>query len=164
VLLVDCDTARAGVSHLFGVESELGLSDVLMREDLSLGDVLIDTDIDDLTILPAGSKTPHINERMASQKMVRLMKELSSQYDNRIIILDSPPLLATTEASVLARLVGQIVFVVAAGQTRQSDLMTALEQVDLAKVAGLVLNKSTDLVETAYYGSYYGFDRKRLES
>jgi Mrp family chromosome partitioning ATPase len=101
---------------------------------------------------------------MASQKMGRLMKELSTRYDNRIIIMDSPPLLATTEASVLARLVGQIVFVVAAGQTRQSDLMTALEQVDLAKVAGLVLNKSTDLVETAYYGSYYGFDRKRLES
>ncbi|MBM4200371.1 MAG: protein tyrosine kinase [Gammaproteobacteria bacterium] len=156
VLLVDADAARAGTSHVFGVESELGLSDLLMRSDLDVSDVLINTDIDDLAILPAGSRTAGLNEQLASKKMNRLMKELCTRYEDRIIVLDSPPLLATTEASVLARLAGQIVVVAASGQTTNSDLISALEQLDLSKVAGIVLNKSEDQVETAYYGSYYG--------
>ncbi|MCU0735218.1 MAG: XrtA-associated tyrosine autokinase [Methylotetracoccus sp.] len=162
VLLVDCDTIRSGVSRLFGVESELGLSDLLMRPDLTLDDVIHETDIDELTLLPAGSRIPHINEQMASRKMQRLMMDLAQQNADRIIIFDSPPLLATTESSVLARLVGQIVLVVAAGQTKQDDLQAALDQVDPSKVAGVVLNKSSERTETAYYENYYRFEQKYL--
>lgn len=162
VLLVDCDTVRSRLSRLLGVESLPGLSDLLVRPNLSLGDVLRKTNIDDLTILPAGSRIPHINEQMASQKMLRLIEDLATRYEDRIIILDSPPLLATTETSVLARLVGQIVLVVASGQTKQRDLQAAIELVDPSKIAGLVLNKSEERPETSYYENYFEFDQKYL--
>jgi len=155
VLLVDCDTVKFGVTGLFGVEGKLGLADLLVRTNLDLTDVLLETNIDGLTILPSGERISNINELMASQRMARLLKDMASRYQNRVMILDSPPLLATTETSVLARLVGQIVIVVASGKTKQTDLITAIERLDPSKEIGVVLNQSFDRVETAYYEGYY---------
>jgi len=155
VLLVDCDTVRFGVTGLFGVEGKLGLADLLLRADLDLADVLVKTNIDGLTILPAGKRVSNINELMASQRMARLLKDMASRYDNRIIILDSTPVLATTETSVLARFVGQIVIVTAAGKTKQRDLLTAIARLDPSKEIGLVLNQSLDQGDTPYYDGYY---------
>jgi exopolysaccharide/PEP-CTERM locus tyrosine autokinase len=164
VLLVDCDTVKMATSRLFGVYDRPGLSDLLMRPDLDIAQVLCRTDLDDLTILPAGSRVTHINEHMASQRMQRLITEMATRYDDRIVVLDSPPLLATSETSVLARLVGQIVIVVAAGQTKQADFLAALDQVDPAKISGLILNRSDEKPETSYYESYFLSEQKYLES
>lgn len=164
VLLVDCDTVKKATSRLFGVQDRPGLSDLLMRPDLDIAQVLCRTDLDDLTILPAGNRVTHINEHMASQRMQRLITEMATRYDDRIVVLDTPPLLATSETSVLARLVGQIVIVVAAGRTKQSDLLAALEQVDPSKVSGLVLNKNEEKAETSYYESYLLQDTKYLNA
>lgn len=164
VLLVDCDTVKKATSRLFGVQDRPGLSDLLMRTDLDIAQVLCRTDLDDLTVLPAGSRVTHINEHMASQRMQRLITEMATRYDDRIVVLDTPPLLATSETSVLARLVGQIVIVVAAGRTKQSDLLAALEQVDPSKVSGLVLNRNEEKAETSYYESYLLQDPRHFQS
>ncbi|MFO1418566.1 MAG: AAA family ATPase [Methylotetracoccus sp.] len=156
VLLVDCDTGRSGATRLFGLSEKVGLSDLLQRSDLEVSDVLLQTDIPNLRIIPAGMRIGHINELMASAKMASLIRDLATRYSERVIILDGPPLLATSEASLLARLAGQIVFVVAAGKTSRGDVLNALDHLNGAPPISLILNRSTQRVETASHESYWG--------
>jgi Mrp family chromosome partitioning ATPase len=94
---------------------------------------LVRTNIDNLTILPAGSRHRRSTELLASEQMAILLRELASRYADRIIVFDSPPLLATTEARVLATHMGQIVMVVAADKTRQHAVNLALEAIRAAR-------------------------------
>jgi Mrp family chromosome partitioning ATPase len=87
--------------------------------------------------------------------MRRLMRDLSDRYHDRVVIFDSPPLLATSEAKVLATLVGQVVVVVEAWKTQQSFLKLALDSLDKTKITGLVLNKNRKPEGHSYY--YYGY-------
>jgi receptor protein-tyrosine kinase len=70
--------------------------DLLLDEDLKFSDVLIKTNVDKLNVLPAGRSHPHATELLASEGMNRLLNEMAHRYSDRIIIFDSPPLLATT--------------------------------------------------------------------
>ncbi len=87
--------------------------------------------------------------------MKQLTEELATRYPDRVVIFDSPPLLATSEASVVAELVGQIVMVVEAEQTSNEEVQEALALIAENKILGLVLNKSRGSFGTDYYG-YYG--------
>lgn len=163
VLLVDADVVRPSLSEFFGLYPETGLVDFLIEDGLDLAEILVDTNIPSLSVLPAGN-THHLStELLASKAMRQLVREMSQRYPDRIVIFDSPPLLATSEASVLANLVGQIVMVVEAEKTRQTQLKEALAMVDAANVAvGFVLNKarkrSWDYYGYGYYGyGYYGY-------
>jgi Mrp family chromosome partitioning ATPase len=114
------------------------------------------TDVPGLVLVPAGKPHEYITEMVASQRMARLVKEISSRYTDRIIIFDSPPLLATPEAQVLAGLVGQVIFVIEAGKTPHSIIEDALELIPKEKAIGLVLNKSESLSNRgSYYYNYY---------
>jgi len=157
VLLIDCDVTKQGVSRLFGVERRRPeFTDLLASEDISVGDALLRTDVPGLVILPAGKPHEYITEMVASQRMERLVNEIATRYSDRIIIFDAPPLLATPEASVLAGLVGQIVFVIEAGKTPHSIVEDALEMLPADKAIGLVLNKSESLSNRGgYYYNYY---------
>ena len=154
VLLVDADVAKPSVMRLLGIKAEKGLTDYLLGEVNSLSDVLLKTDIPNLTILPAGKRDLHSTELLASENMRMLLQEISSRYPDRIIIFDSPPLLATSEASVLANQMGQIIVVVEAGSTSQDMFKEAIALVDPEMIIGLVLNKSGQAFGTDYYGSY----------
>lgn len=156
VLLVDADVIKPSVAKTLGFETDQGLVDLLIDEQLELADVLIDTNVPSLTILPAGS-THHLStELLASENMRKLADEISRRYADRIIVLDSPPLLATTEASVLASLAGQIVMVVEAGRTHQSQVQEALALLNPNQIVGFVLNKKRGILGADYYG--YGYD------
>ncbi len=155
VLLVDADSSRASATRSLEIDTEIGWTDLLSRGDLDMADVLVKTNIDTLTVLPAGKTLSGISEYMASKKAATLFNELGRRYRDRIIIFDSPPLLATTEVDILASLVGQIVVVVEAERTRQSDLLTAIGRLDgRNKAIGLVLNKCNEPHETTYYEDY----------
>lgn len=156
VLLIDADVVKPSVTKVFGFEADRGLVDLLIDERLEPADVLVDTNVPSLTILPAGS-THHLStELLASDNMRELADEMSRRYADRIIIIDSPPLLVTTEASVLASLAGQIVMVVEAGRTHQSQVQEALALLDPNQIVGFVLNKTRSILGVDYYG--YGYD------
>ncbi|NOZ37670.1 MAG: AAA family ATPase [Gammaproteobacteria bacterium] len=157
VLLVDCDVAKQGVSRMLGLERVAGLVDVLESEDLAIGDVLLQTDIPNFRVVSAGKQNEYVTELLASQRMSALVKEISRRYADRIIIFDGPPLLSTPQTQVLAKLVGQVVFVIEAGKTPQSLVEEALSLIPEEQATGLIINKSEGLPSRAgYYYGYYG--------
>jgi receptor protein-tyrosine kinase len=157
VLLIDADVAKPEVSSRLGVQAEAGFTDVLTGKK-KLKDVLIKTDVPNLILLPAGHRHVKATELLASAAMRDFAEELATRYSDRIIIFDSPPLLMTTEARVLATLVGQIVVVVEESRTPQPVVKEALGMLESCEVVGLVLNKSKRPGGADYYGGYgYGY-------
>ncbi|MER2556884.1 MAG: XrtA-associated tyrosine autokinase [Candidatus Competibacter denitrificans] len=156
VLLVDADILRPAVAKMLGFEADQGLVDFLADDQMELADVLVSTNMSSLTILPAGSKHHLSAELLAGDNMHRLTAEMSQRYPDRIVIFDAPPLLATTEARILASLMGQVVMVVEAERTLQAHVKEALSLLNPNQISGFVLNKSRDLIASGYYGKDYG--------
>jgi receptor protein-tyrosine kinase len=157
VLLVDADVAKPSVLNALGVEAKQGLMDVLLDHSIDLADVLCKTNIDKLTILPAGSQHHQATELLASETMRTLLLEMAERYHDRIIIFDSPPLLAASESAALAARMGQILVVVEAGKTTESALKDALHRIEARNVVGLLLNKGQALGNGHYGGYGYGY-------
>ncbi|HHJ39894.1 MAG: hypothetical protein AXA67_08575 [Methylothermaceae bacteria B42] len=155
VLLVDADVVKPAASKLFGVEERSGLID-LLEKDVTFKEVLLRTDFPKLTFLPAGRRHKHATELLSSDAMRKLAKEMSQRYPDRIIIFDSPPLLATTQASVLAKHVGQVVLVVEAESTPQYIVQESAASLSECDVVGCVLNKTKQGFGLGYY-AYYGY-------
>ncbi len=155
VLLVDADVARPTVPHFLGLKNDTGLMDVLLDDKLDLADVMLRTNIDSLSFLPAGKSHRHATELLASQSMSRLLDEIARRYPDRIVIFDSPPVLLTTEARVLASQMGQIVMVVEAEKTTQHAVKAVLRQLGSAANVNLIYNKSRGFSGEEYYGRYY---------
>lgn len=156
VLLVDADVAKPRVPEYLGIHADKGLLDVLQDKNLKLSDVLIKTDIAKLTVLPAGRTYKRATELLASAAMTRLVEDIGNRYPDRIILFDSPPLLATSESSVLATHMGQIVMVVEAEKTSQEAVREALSHIQSCEVVGMLLNKTTPTPGADYYYGYYG--------
>ncbi len=154
VLLVDADVARPTVLSVLGMEPRPGLMDVLLDDNLDLADVILKTNVPALSILPAGRRNKHATELLASRSMTRLLDEIASRYADRIVIFDSPPLLITTEASVLAAHMGQVVVVVEAERTTHSNVREALRQIEACEHVNLVYNKIKSFNDANYYGYY----------
>ncbi len=172
VLLVDADAHRAGVSAILGLEDRAGLVEHLLDEERDLSRLLLRTNIDTLTVLPSGRRVERLPELLASQEAQRLMAELSTRYEDRIVIIDSPPLLATTDASVLAHHAGQVLLVVEAVRTPQSAIKEGIGRLQGQGNVSLVLNKSRQRPSAAHrygaYGAYeyggyggYGYEQRR---
>jgi exopolysaccharide/PEP-CTERM locus tyrosine autokinase len=155
VLLVDADVAKPHISREFGLDDRPGLLDLLDDPNASISDAIVRTDLNDIRILPAGTRHAEATELLASDQMKSLIHELSTRYPDRIIVVDTPPLLLTSEAHALATQVGQIVVVVESGQTGQQSLAQALDTLDPSKPINLVLNKARFSTGGGYYGGYY---------
>lgn len=155
VLLVDADVARPSLPRYLGLNAERGLLDVLLDDKLELADVMLKTNVEKLSILLAGRKNRHATELLASQSMSDLLTEIAERYSDRIVIFDSPPLLLTSEAHVLASQMGQIVLVVAAEKTPQQAVKEALRQIESCDVVNLIYNKASSFPGGEYYGYYY---------
>ncbi len=156
VLLIDADVSRPSVLNVLGLPAARGLMDVLLDDDLDLSDVMLKTNIEKFTIVPVGSAAKRATELLASEAMNRLLAEMATRYADRIIIFDSPPLLVTTEAPVLATHMGQIVMVVAAGSTAQGVVKQALASIEECPVVMMMLNKVSSPSAGGYY-DYYGY-------
>lgn len=154
VLLVDADVTKTAIMKYLGLHGDRGLIDVLLDQSIPLSDVLIKTDIAKLTVLPSGRGIAHSTELLASSAMRSFVHDISTRYPDRIVIFDTPPLLSTSEASVLASYMGQVVFVVEAERTPQEAVREALSQVVEHPSVGLVLNKAP---ARAMGGDYYRY-------
>lgn len=141
VLLVDADVAKPHITREFGLEKAPGLID-LLHTGGDVADVLVRTDLNDIQILPAGKPHSQATELLASERMSQLMHDLATRYSDRVIVLDSPPLLITSEAQVLASQAGQITLIVEAGRTTQQQLTQAVEVLDKNKSVNIVINKT----------------------
>jgi protein-tyrosine kinase len=158
VLLVDADVARPALPKLFGLPSSRGLLDVLQDKSIDLSQVLLRTNVEKLSVLLSGTPHERATELLASNAMAALLADMTSRYSDRIIIFDSPPLLVTTEARVLATLMGQIVFVVKAETTLQSQVKDALASIESCPVKMMMLNQISTEAQGAYsYGYGYGY-------
>ena len=157
VLLVDADLAKPAVTRVLGFEAEKGLVDILNDEALDLSDVLVRTDLDNLTILPAGSSHHLATELLASERMERLVEDIAQRYSDRVIIFDSPPALVSSIPSVLALHVGQTVYVVQADQTTQAVIDAGLGLISACKNIYLLLNKARAVGDPENFGAYYSY-------
>ena len=169
-LLVDCDLRSPALSHWFGVQNGHGLSDYLVGKG-QLSELILKTEMEKLSILTGGSVQAKPAELIGSRKMEALVNELKLRYNDRYIILDATPLLATTEPEVLARLVDGILIVVRAGVTPRETVKQAVASLDPKKILGFVLNdvefKSSGL-SSRYFGSSgyytrYGYGIRKAE-
>ncbi len=154
VLLIDGDARRMGLSRLLGAAGRKGLIDVLMTPSLSLGDVIVRTDVPNLSVVPAGQFVDAPTEVFASQSMARTMADIATRYPNRFIIFDAPPALASSEVGVLASHVGQVIMVVQANETSRPAVAQAVGLVDACPNISFVLNRVTISAGMDRFGRY----------
>ena len=158
VLLIDADVLRPMVFERLGLGPDYkGLLDKLNEPELALTDLILRTNIEKLSLLPAGRADPHATELLASEAMRRVVDDLASRYADRIVIFDAPPLLAAPETRVLAAHVGQIIVIVEAQRTLQSTLAEALDLLEGCPVVMTLLNKATGPLRSNYGYGYGGY-------
>ncbi len=162
VLLIDGDVTNPSAGERLGFPpKQRGLTDLLLNPNLHVEDVVCQSDIKNLKFLPAGSSTHHVTELLSSRAMAELVESLSKNYKDRVIVFDTAPILLTSEASIIADLAGQIVFVVAAESTTQGMVSDALKMVNNHSRVGYVLNKTRKKQSNIYgYGYGYGYGSK----
>jgi succinoglycan biosynthesis transport protein ExoP len=152
-ILVDADLRRPSLDRIFRVSNIRGMTDLLRAPELDVNSHLKETGVENLRLLPGGMVPPNPSELLGSKRMEQLLDKLSKQAD--VVIVDSPPVLAVTDAAVLAKHVSGLVLVTKAGQTRRDAALQALEHLRQAgaNLLGGVLNHASP--KTAGYHQYY---------
>jgi tyrosine-protein kinase Etk/Wzc len=154
VALVDSDLRRPVIHSIFGLEKENGLTNYMI-DSMPFESILKPTIIENLTIVPCGLLPPNPSELLGSQKMDDFINKLKSKFD--MILFDSPPVIAVTDAAVLSNKVHGVVMVISAGTTNRDAIgrsKSLLENVN-ARLIGAVLNNVN--VESTYGSSYYHY-------
>jgi len=163
VLLVDADVLKPNVLRTLGLEGEKGLMDYLLGEAGDLSKVIYKTNIPKLRIIPAGSAHHLSTELLASTIMNETVNEFSKRYGDRVVIIDTPPIIGINESAILASFAGQAVIVVEEGRSKMQDIEKAVERLNPEMAIGFVVNKSISTSEAdGYYGyGHYGEDREQ---
>jgi non-specific protein-tyrosine kinase len=152
VLLVDCDLRRPQLHNIFGVRQEPGLTNVVLEagglsspksgtaRSGAFRFPFVETGVANLRLLPAGQQPPNPAEILGSNLMRELVEKLKEEAD--YVFFDAPPLLAVTDAAVLATKLDAVLLVLKAGKTRRDDAKEAKEQLEKvrANILGVVLN------------------------
>ncbi|MGV8056436.1 MAG: polysaccharide biosynthesis tyrosine autokinase [Smithellaceae bacterium] len=163
VLLIDADLRNPRVHKVFGIGSgKEGLSTYLDNK-ATLSALLRKTALNKLTVLPAGNSTSTPAELLSSERMRSLIREVKDRYPDRYIIIDSPPLEMTPEASVIANEVDAVILVVRHGKTPRDAVKAATGRVQKEKLLGIVYNGYDEPFKTYdRYGYYkYGYGSKK---
>lgn len=158
-LLVDCDLRRPAIHNIFGLNSSLGLSNYLI-EDIPLSKTLNKTEVEKLTILPAGSHPDNPSELLSSRKMMDLIQEVRSRYDDRYIIFDSTPVHQTPDPAILSKHIDGIILVVKAGKTHRDIVARTVESLGKEKILGIVFNMSQEPIKSYYYNYNYYYSKQ----
>ncbi|AJP72381.1 AAA family ATPase [Sphingomonas hengshuiensis] len=156
ILLVDADFAKPDVLERLGLPQGPGLLDALAGAVDDVEACIVDTDVPQLSVLPAGTKTTSDTELLASDRARAILDGLAQANPRRIVIFDSPPALAASPAAVLALHVGQVLLVVRADRTSESDLREAVSTLDGCEHIQLVLNSVSFQPGGRRFGTYYG--------
>jgi len=157
VLLVDGDFAKPEIVSMLGLEQGPGLLDALADRSLHVENCVIRTDVPGLSVLPAGRHTHSDTELLASAHTRAVLQDLLDANPSRIVIFDSPPVLAASPASVLALNAGQALVVVKADKTSEAELRDAIGLLSGCENIQLLLNATTYASGGRHFGSYYGY-------
>ena len=157
VLLVDADFAKPSVLSTLGLPGGLGLMDALADPTLAVEDCVLGTDVAGLYVLPAGRTTNSDTEFLAANRAAQVLERLSDQAPNRLIIFDSPPVLAASPAAELASIVGQTLVVVRAERTGEAALQDTISLLSGCEDIKLLLNGVQFSPTGRRFGSYYGY-------
>jgi len=139
VLLIDCDLRKPDIHRNFGFRRVPGLSEYLTGR-MELPSLLLKTGVEKLTLLPGGTPPPNPSELVSSEKMAELLEEVKHRYQDRLIVIDSPPPGMAAETGVLARQVDGILLVSRHRKTPREDLETLIERMGAEKILGAVVN------------------------
>lgn len=157
VLLVDTDSKRDSFCYSLGLAESRGLLDLVANPKLDPAPLIVKTPIERLSILPVGRERERSAELFSTKEMTRLIQSLGRRYADRLLILDAPPCLSTSDPAVLAPVVGQIMFVVEADRTQRDEIEASLDLIQACPTITLVLNKQQ--ISSRYtfgaYSSYY---------
>jgi non-specific protein-tyrosine kinase len=159
VILVDCDLRRPSQHELFGLSNGVGLTTMVVDDEVMKNPPILDTGVAGLRLLTSGPLPPNPSELVGSRRMSEIIAALSEQAD--IVLFDAPPVVAVTDAAVLASRVDGVLLVVKAGGTKRDQARRAkalLEKVN-AHVVGAVLNNIK--MDTSYYRYYAGQENAR---
>lgn len=149
VLLVDLDLERPAIAKSLGVETTAGLSDYL-RGDADANDVLYNTDMDRLCILP-NFESIHSSEMLVSPKMLALLDHIKGLDPNMIVIFDMPPVLSSDSVLAFGPQVDALLMVISEGRTNRSLLQRANQMIEGIPSVGVVLNRSSEGNAGGYY-------------
>jgi receptor protein-tyrosine kinase len=160
ILVVDGDVVRRKLTSVFEPSEGMGLSDLLRGQCSDIGAITHScADLPNLDIVFAGAHDEHVAELLGSRKMAEVCEDISRRYADGIVLIDTPPVLASPETVSLAGFMHQIVMVVASGQTTRSQLQAALENIAICPNISLLLNKAPEWAriegDSYYYYSYY---------
>lgn len=138
-LMVDCDLRRPSLHTLFGISGTKGLANHLGKgEDIS--NLIFHTGLSKLSLLPAGKPPKNPSELLSSEKMSFVLDELTNRYDDRLILLDSPPFHAASETLVLSHLVDKVVIVVRWGKSGRENIKKMVDVIGRDRIIGIVFN------------------------
>jgi capsular exopolysaccharide synthesis family protein len=153
VILVDGDLRKKSLTSQLGLQNTLGLSDVL-AERANINETLIDTEIKGLMVLPAGFNPPNPAELMTSVRMRNLLEQLQERYNSSYILIDSTPIVSTSETSSLSQMVDAIIVVIMAEKTRRDVVKREIPELNSEKILGVVLNCAEFETSDYYHKSY----------
>lgn len=156
ILLIDADFAKPDVMARLGLSEGRGLLDALADPQVELESCVVRTDIPHLSLLPCGTKSNADTELVASARTGELIAQLLAADPRRVLIFDSPPVLAASPAAALAYHAGQVMLVVRADRTSESDLREAIDLLDGCEDIQLLLNAVSFAPGGRRFGSYYG--------
>lgn len=152
VILVDADLRRPRLHDLFGLHNQTGLTTVMMDESALAAPPLQETGIEGLVVLTSGQLPPNPAELMGSRRMTDVIATLAEQADQ--VFFDTPPVVAVTDAAVLATKVDGVLLVISAGKTRREYARAAVERLEQinARLVGTVLTNVQ--MDTGFRGYY----------
>lgn len=157
VVLIDGDVAKPHISRIFGVQAERGLLDALSDDSVDVESLILPTDVNHLSILPAGQTREGATELLSSARMGALAARLLARHPRCVALFDSSPLAVSSESRALATAMGQVIVVVKAGHTPRQALLDALAELDPDRnKVSLVLNQGRRSLLEGYYGYSYG--------
>jgi protein-tyrosine kinase len=157
VLLVDGDFPKPEILSTLGLEGGAGLTDAIADPGIDPESLVIQTDIEGLSVLPAGRHVNDVTELLASGRTREVLAALVRGRPRRLVIFDSPPALMASPATVLASHVGQLVMVVRADLTTEADLKEAVGLLSGCEDISLILNGAGFAASGRRFGSYYGY-------
>ena len=152
-LIIDCDLRRPRIARAFGISATLGLTSVLVGE-VSLDEAIRSSEVENLSVLPAGPTPPNPAELLNGQHFRKLLAEVRTRFDR--VLIDSPPAVPVTDPAILATLVDGVLLIVRHGKTpREAAARAAQHMLDVGgRIVGVVLNAID--VSGKGYRSYYG--------
>ncbi len=154
VILIDGDLRKPSI-HLENSQGTKGLSNYL-SDGTPLSEILMNSEIDKLRVILAGSSTRKSSELIRSRKMADLLQSLKEFGENTYIVIDSPPIIATADPSLLSNLADAVILVVRAGFTSRESIDSAIKAIDRQKIIGVVFNQ-VDIKPSPYFSEYYRY-------